>query len=147
MSKTPEEKLAASRKWKAENKGRVADYKKRWNKENKGHVDNYNADHYRLDPEHHKRRRTVYARNERRNAISEYGGECVCCGEETFEFLTFDHINNDGAEHRRSIGDPQGKSMVAWLKRNNYPKDIIQLLCFNCNHAKAKYGSCPHGGV
>ncbi len=147
MSKTPEEKLAANRKWKAEKKDRVSDYKKLWNKENKDHVSRYNEKHYQRDPEKQRVRAKKYNREERLKAISEYGGKCVCCGDRTYEFLTFDHINNDGAAHRKEIGDPQGKSMVAWLKRNNYPKDIIQLLCFNCNHAKAKYGTCPHGGV
>jgi hypothetical protein len=28
---------------------------------------------------------------------------CACCGETEERFLTIDHINNDGAEHRRKV--------------------------------------------
>ena len=29
--------------------------------------------------------------------------KCQCCGENHYEFLTIDHINGDGAKHRREI--------------------------------------------
>ena len=29
------------------------------------------------------------------------GGKCACCGEDRIEFLTLDHENGDGAEHRK----------------------------------------------
>ena len=51
--------------------------------------------------------------------IMHYGGICACCGEDCFEFLQIDHINNDGANHRREIG--RGSSVIyRWLIRNNY---------------------------
>lgn len=74
-------------------------------------------------------------------AYAAYGGyECACCGETTKEFLQLDHVNNDGAEHRRAIG---GLTIYAWLKKANYPPGF-QVLCANCNHAKGHYGECPH---
>ena len=73
--------------------------------------------------------------------ILEYGGRCVCCGEKRFEFLTIEHINQDGAEHRRKIGG--SRMMHSWLKKNNYP-DGYTILCFNCNAASYYYGKCPH---
>lgn len=75
----------------------------------------------------------------RRAALSAYGGKCACCGEGTEELLAIDHVNNDGGRHRKVIS-----SIYVWLKRNNYPKDNFQVLCHNCNAAKALYGSCPH---
>jgi hypothetical protein len=30
-----------------------------------------------------------------------------------------------------------------WIKKNNYP-ERLQILCFNCNMAKAHNGYCPH---
>jgi hypothetical protein len=73
--------------------------------------------------------------------IKEYGGKCACCEESSYQFLTIDHINNDGAEHRKTI---KASNFYSWLKNNNYPKNNFQLLCFNCNCAKHIYGTCPH---
>src|SRR3990172_6832112 len=36
-------------------------------------------------------------------ALTAYGGRCRCCGETEPKFLVFDHINNDGAVHRREL--------------------------------------------
>jgi len=88
----------------------------------------------------HREERVGQERMFRLGVLQHYGGKCACCGETVYEFLTFDHINNDGAEHRKIIG----KTRIArWLKKNNYP-DGFQVLCANCNHAKGHYGHCPH---
>ena len=69
---------------------------------------------------------------------------CACCGETQLEFLTIDHINNDGAEHRRKIsGGGKGAHSYAWIVRNNFPPGF-QVLCWNCNCSKGFYGECPH---
>lgn len=87
-------------------------------------------------------RRARYAQM-REYALSIYGPACACCGESTPEFLTFDHIDGDGAEHRRR--DSTATSIVLWLARRDYPHDAgIQVLCFNCNCAKGIHGTCPH---
>src|ERR1051325_76308 len=75
----------------------------------------------------------------RKEIINAYGGMCACCGESEPQFLAIDHIYNDGAKHRRKVND-----LYRWLKRQGYPKDHFQLLCHNCNLAKAFYGQCPH---
>lgn len=67
--------------------------------------------------------------------------ECACCGEGHIEFLTIDHINNDGAEHRRQLG--VGKSFYRWLIKENFP-DGFRVLCYNCNCSLGHYGRCPH---
>lgn len=83
----------------------------------------------------------VRGRNDviRKQVLDHYGNACACCGESTYEFLQIDHIANNGAEHRRTIG----KGIYGWLIRNNYPPGF-QILCANCNLAKAHYGHCPH---
>ena len=62
-------------------------------------------------------------------------------------FLTLDHINNDGAEHRREIHGRQtaaGYQTYRWLMRNGFPPGF-QVLCANCNHGKRMNGgTCPH---
>lgn len=81
-----------------------------------------------------------------------YGGICKCCHESKIEFLTIDHIDGNGAEHRRSLGldygsdekTVAGHNFYRILKQQGYPKDNYQVLCFNCNYAKHVYGVCPH---
>ena len=73
-------------------------------------------------------------------AITAYGGECNCCGEKTPAFLTIDHINGGGAEHRRSL---RGLPIGNFLKKNNYPSGY-RVLCWNCNAADGIRGGCPH---
>ena len=74
-----------------------------------------------------------------------YGGPvCNCCGETILGFLTIDHINNDGASHRKEINARGGNAMYRWLKNNNYPSGF-QVLCWNCNTGRAMNGGvCPH---
>lgn len=73
--------------------------------------------------------------------INHYGGKCACCGEPHFEFLTVDHMNNDGAEHKRKI---KQVTIDRWLVANNFP-DGYQILCWNCNLARHFNGGiCPH---
>jgi hypothetical protein len=75
--------------------------------------------------------------------------ECACCGESHIEFLTIDHINGRGAEHRREIFKRYdnkrlgGYAFYSWLKKNNYP-DGYRVLCFNCNFSLGHFGYCPH---
>jgi hypothetical protein len=74
-----------------------------------------------------------------------YGGYvCACCGETQPEFLTLDHVNNDGHAHRKSMNGNQGGNFLKWIVANNYPNSI-QVLCWNCQWGKNKNnGICPH---
>ncbi len=100
------------------------EYMKKWGKKNKAYIKERNA----------------YWKNLYRDAaLKKYGGKCNCCGEKEKKFLCIDHINNDGVEHRKKIGS----NIYSWLRKNNYPKGF-QVLCYNCNNAKARYGKCPH---
>lgn len=82
--------------------------------------------------------------NSRNLVFKHYGDKCTCCGEAERVFLTIDHINNDGAEHRRSLKNMGGSPFFEWLVKNNFPSDF-QILCRNCNWGKyANSGICPH---
>ena len=72
-----------------------------------------------------------------------YGGYvCACCGETGRLFLSIDHVNNDGAQHRKTVGNSD--QFYLWLLRNNFP-DGFQVLCMNCNWGKNRNGGvCPH---
>jgi hypothetical protein len=80
----------------------------------------------------------------RMEMIAAYGGCCACCGEQTTEFLTLDHIYNDGAAERRATKMPGNQRLIERLRKQGWPKDRYQLLCFNCNCTKGFFGQCPH---
>ena len=90
------------------------------------------------------RKNKEYERKCKQKIIDAYGGKCQCCGESIFEFLSIDHINNDGAQERKIKKNGTGGKLYRWLIKNNYPKDNYQLLCFNCNCSKGFMGYCPH---
>ena len=73
--------------------------------------------------------------------LSVYGRICACCGEVNPKFLTIDHINNDGSAYRN-----RGECSYSWIIKNNFP-DNLQILCWNCNVAKSKYGGCVNKSI
>lgn len=97
--------------------------------------------------EHPQKRRGIalrYYRKIRLEALLHYSSgslKCACCGEGHIEFLAIDHIDGDGAAHRRKIG--KTRAMFQWLKNNSYPPGF-QVLCHNCNWAKGTNKTCPH---
>lgn len=104
-----------------------------------------NDENYKL-----KRRIDYNKSNKKRNKqlkeriVNAYGGKCACCGESNIEFLSIDHINGKGNEHRRLLKTKGGTSFYHWLEKNNFPKDNFRLLCMNCNTSIGHYGYCPH---
>jgi hypothetical protein len=73
--------------------------------------------------------------NKKLQVINHYGGKCAICGELDPDLLTIDHINNDGAKHRREIGIKNGNELYCWLIKNNFPPGF-QVLCWNHNAKK-----------
>lgn len=87
-----------------------------------------------------------YSLRLKREVFNAYGGVyCACpgCDETRIEFLQIDHVNDDGAEHRRQYPSLSGITMLRYLKRNGFPEGF-QVLCANCNGAKGHYPACPH---
>ena len=89
---------------------------------------------------HHRRTQKITWARLKAQAFAAYGDVCRCCKEHRRQFLTVDHVNNDGASHRRSIG---ARTVYAWLARHNYPGGF-QILCWNCNAARHIHRRCPH---
>lgn len=115
--------------WRKRNPEKYLEHQHRWQKANR----NTKANDLRL-----KHRNAVYAH---------YGEHCACCGEPERMFLTIDHVNNDGAVHRKTLKGKigsGGSSFFAWLVRSGFPSGF-QTLCRNCNWGKhANSGVCPH---
>ena|SRR5215475_90543 len=103
----------------------------------------YQLEHYYK----HRQKRCADSRRRvrelRQELVAAYGGCCACCGVEGWQFMTIDHIEGDGTEHRAALKDT-GSAVYRWLRRRGYPKEGFQILCWNCNQAKYMYGICPH---
>ncbi len=81
--------------------------------------------------------------NEKQAAFNQYGGSCACCKEDRPVFLTIDHIEGGGNQHRKTIKTKTGNSFYRWLRQNGYPEGY-RVLCWNCNCAFGLFGACPH---
>lgn len=87
-----------------------------------------------------KERRARQHRQLRERAFAGYGGRCVCCKENRFEFLALDHVNGGGRKDRETRSTQQ---IARFVVKNNHP-DEFRVLCHNCNSAVGWYGTCPH---
>jgi hypothetical protein len=77
-----------------------------------------------------------------RQLFNIYGKKCVCCGESNLNFLTIDHINGDGAAHRKETSSHTVEVAVKEADPSKY-----RILCFNCNcgrQYRGVDGQCPH---
>lgn len=71
-------------------------------------------------------------------ALLAYGGyRCSWCGIDDPIVLTIDHVDNDGAEHRKTVRS--GAPFYKWLRDQGYPVGYV-VLCMNCNHGKMRNG-------
>lgn len=115
--------IVYARKWESEHPEAVAKWRLTWNE---------------------KRRQT------RIEVLTHYGGnppKCACCNEDILEFLSIDHVNGGGRQHRAKIFKTNSGSgaFYLWLKRQGFPEGY-RILCYNCNCALGHYGYCPHRG-
>lgn len=82
----------------------------------------------------------------KKQVFDHYGRMCACCGETEESFLTIEHVNNDGAAHRKLLGNRQGAGPRLYLDiiRRGFPSDF-EVACYNCNCGRAKTGGlCAH---
>lgn len=149
--------------WSEEQKRASRERNKRWRENHRAEYlascarQNKNKrERYKNDPEYRERqkvqsRKIMPAWQRKRRAelkdavFSHYGYICVCCGETNLTFLTIDHVNSDGAQHRKKLG--RGGHTVTMYRdiiKRNFPPDF-QILCYNCNCGRARNnGICPH---
>lgn len=70
-----------------------------------------------------------------------YENQCTGCRIKDTRLLQIDHINNDGAEHRRQLSPKtrgsSGAYFYLWIIKNNFPTNL-QLLCANCHFLKTQ---------
>jgi hypothetical protein len=84
-----------------------------------------------------------YWKRQRLQVLFHYSGgllKCACCGENTYEFLSLDHVRGGGTAHRKQLGT---RYILSYLIQAGFPSGY-QVLCHNCNQAKGFYLKCPH---
>ncbi len=84
--------------------------------------------------EYHDQLISDWARALKLEVLTHYGkeGRLECasldCSITDIDMLTLDHVNNNGAAHRKEIGN--GKTMYNWVRKNGFPEGF-QTLCAN----------------
>jgi hypothetical protein len=93
----------------------------------------YQRTRYQTDPQYREHKKAAYRhwhQQLRAKVIAFLGGPvCRRCG--AVECLEIDHVNDNGAEHRRAARTPTVLRYVL-----THP-DEFQILCQSCNRAKA----------
>jgi len=121
-----EKKLELNRQYRAANPDKVA----KWRENHRSKQDKGKA----------RERANKYWRKLKFEVMMAYSNgdpRCMCsgCNVNELAFLTLDHINNDGGNHRKIIAG--GTSLYLYLRKNNFPQDPpLQILCWNCNEGK-----------
>lgn len=90
-------------------------------------------------------RSNSYGQKVKKRAIDLLGGKCQCCGIIEIEFLTVDHINGGGHQHRQNDKNGGGRGLYAVIVATGVlSKKSFRILCMNCNLSLGLYGYCPH---
>ena len=141
------------KKWRQNNIEHCREYSRKWAKDNPEKIRKYAWDHnnnpkrkmYRK--EHHVKNKIrdqmnskIYFLRLKQEILNSYGNICECCGESESRFLTLDHINRNGKEHRKRVGS----NVYHDLKRRGFPQEGYRTLCMNCNFAIRHGEECPH---
>ena len=143
-----------------QNRDKILERVRRYREENRAKINESNNRRYHekyrakilanYDPEKRAAQHQANLEKDRRKSIeynrllkvkvfAHYGNKCAFCGDANFNHLSVDHINNDGAEHRRN-GVKAGGSLYRWLIKNKFP-DGFQTLCFTHNFEKGCFGT------
>ncbi|HEV7378011.1 MAG TPA: HNH endonuclease signature motif containing protein [Pyrinomonadaceae bacterium] len=76
----------------------------------------------------------------RRIVVRAYGGRCACCGFDSYQDMTIDHIEPIAVK-----GGTRKRYIALW--RADFPSENLQLMCAACNGAKGAGRECPHTDI
>lgn len=138
------------KKYYQENKEKVLAQNREYNKTHRAELREYRRKFKEEHPEkvaqQHKcwRDRNPDYAIERYNIVKSaffemYGSVCICCGEIIVEFLTLEHKLGQVGKKRKETSYGAYKKAI-----KEYNPDLYEVLCLNCNHAKGRFGYCPH---
>lgn len=126
---------------------------RKWREERRPHLRQYAKEYRNAHPDKRRLYNKRYTQTIKRKVMDLYGRGCQCCGEEQLMFLTIDHVNDDGKQHRQELATTSasyGRGGIEFYKylwrEHRAGRDIpyvLQVLCWNCQQAK-RWGTCPH---
>ena len=105
----------------------------------------WNREWIKNNREQYNKTKSQYRFKLKIDAIRHYSNGDMCCAwcgfDADVDALTLDHINDDGAEHRRDLGishrgGSSGTTMYERLRALGWCEGL-QVLCANCNTIKA----------
>src|ERR1700741_5049216 len=102
--------------WKATHREQALEAVRRWNEEFKAR----NLEEFK---QYQSDKGRAYRFKIKAEMVAAYGGHCVCCNETRLEFLTINHKNGGGRQHRLSIkGNARvgGIHFYFWLKKQGW---------------------------
>ena len=115
--------IAYQRKYREEHKAELSVWHKEYYQKNRASSLAYNKE----------RHKSLKMQVLNQYSITQYPS-CAKCGIDDVDVLCIDHINGDGAAHRKHI--KSGNHLYTWLITNNFPEGY-QVLCHNCNWKKS----------
>lgn len=128
-----------------------AAYNKQWdidNRERRREIARKHDKKRQYEPGRINQSNTAKNRNFHRlklHVLEMYGGCCQYCGIDLYEVLCIDHMEDNGTEHRRTPEYRRYSNIFRMLAAEPYQPEKYQILCYNCNMAKARYGIYPGG--
>ena len=119
-----------------------AEYHREYRDKNRELRRKWNRDWIAKNRERYNASKYIYRDKIKMEGLSIYSnGEIKCkqCGETDIDVLCLDHIENNGADHRKELGiaarGRNGSNTYETLKKAGWPPGL-QVLCANCNMRK-----------
>lgn len=114
----------------------------KWGKKNRDKINKY----WRNNRDKANKYKKRYHDKLKKQVFDILGWKCECCKETIPEFLTVDHIENDGYKERINTHRAYYRKIIKLYKEN--PDEVYKryrTLCFNCNLGRVINGGiCPH---
>lgn len=122
------------RNWKIKNCDKVKLSIKNWKIKNYSSVSGYALNYRKQNLDRVKKLDNNRHHKAKEEALEILGNKCEFCGETEFEFLTIDHVYDDGFEERKS---KQHRQIWRDIITNRVDRSRYRVLCYNCNSGRA----------
>lgn len=140
MAYTKEQQKRYGRQYRQTHKEELRKAHREYAQTHQKHISEHMKEYFRTHKEQLKITKARYQQKLKVAVLMYYGSgklACVKCGFTDVRALSIDHINDNGAQHRKELikHNQTGAWFYLWLKRNNYPEGY-QTLCMNCQWIK-----------